>query len=185
MKIAVIIAVVVVLLLVAFILIRNNIVRLSTKVGEAWGDIDAQLTRRHDLVPNLVTVVKGYATHEADVLEEVTRAREQAVTVKGPAEATKVEPRLTTAIGSVLARAENYPDLKAAANFQQLQAELSNLEDEIQAARRIYNSNVQIYNAAILTFPNLLVAKPSGFRPRAFFESGSPEEREPSNVQLG
>lgn len=183
MFVGIVIAILVIAAL-AFIVVRNRMVVLITRVDEAWGDIDVQLKRRHDLVPNLVTVVKAYAAHESSVVEDVTKAREAAQVAHGPAAAAAVEPALVSALATVMARAENYPQLKAATNFQQLSAELTELEDQIQASRRIYNSNVQIYNADIRTFPNLLVAGPCGYRPREFFGVTDSGDREPSNIQL-
>ena len=124
------------------------------RVDEAWSGIDVQLKRRHDLVPNLVETVKGYATHERETFEKVTEARAEAMKAQGPAEAGAAEGRLSAVLGDLRAIAENYPELRATENFQQLQRELTEIEDEIQASRRIYNSNVQAYNTKIQVFPN-------------------------------
>ncbi len=155
----------------------NALVKARNKVDEAWSGIDVQLKRRHDLVPNLVQTVKGYASHERETLERVTAARQQAVDAQGPEQSEQAEARLTSALGAINALAEEYPDLRAAENFQQLQAELAGIEDEIQASRRIYNSNVQHYNTAIQVFPTLLIAGPLSFDPREFFEIEVAAER--------
>ena len=159
------------------VLVYNGLVRSRNKVDEAWSGIDVQLGRRHDLVPNLVETVKGYAAHERETLESVTQARAAAAEASEPGAVERAEARLTGALGAVNALAEAYPALRAAENFQRLQAELAGIEDEIQAARRIYNSNVQHYNTRTQQFPTLLVAGPLSFTPRAFFEVEAPAER--------
>lgn len=155
----------------------NALVRSRNKVDEAWSGIDVQLKRRHDLVPNLVSTVKGYAAHERDTLEAVTDARCAAVAARDPESVGHAEAKLTAALGAVNALAEAYPQLRAADNFQSLQAELAAIEDEIQAARRIYNSNVEHFNTRTQSFPALLVAGAMRFSPRAFFALESPAER--------
>jgi LemA protein len=170
---AVVIIVVVALLVLAalaYIVIRNSIIGSRNRVDEAWSGIDVQLKRRHDLVPNLVETVKGYAAHERQTFERVTEARAEAMKASGPAEAAPAEQRLTSVLGELRAVAENYPELRATENFQQLSRNLSELEDEIQASRRIYNSNVQTYNTKIQVFPNSIIANQGGFTPREFFE---------------
>src|SRR5687768_11311302 len=159
------------------VLAYNSLVRARNKVDEAWSGIDVQLKRRHDLVPNLVETVKGYATHEREVLQRVTEARAAAVGASEPHAVEKAEARLTSALGAINALAEAYPQLRAAEPFQRLQAELAGIEDEIQAARRIYNANVQHFNTRTQTFPTLLLAGPLSFRPREFFEIEVPAER--------
>jgi LemA protein len=159
------------------VLTNNSFIRSRNKVDEAWSGIDVQLKRRHDLVPNLVETVKGYASHESQTLLGVTEARQRAVEAEGPAESERAEAKLTSALGAVNALAENYPQLRAAESFQQLQAELAGIEDEIQAARRIYNSNVQNYNSRIQMFPTVLIAGPLSFTARRFFEIEVPAER--------
>ena len=159
------------------ILAYNALVKARNKVDEAWSGIDVQLKRRHDLVPNLVETVRGYASHERETLESVTAARQQAVAAEGPQQSERAEARLTSALGAINALAEQYPDLRAADNFRQLQAELAGIEDEIQAARRIYNANVQHYNTSIQVFPTLLIAGPLSFRSREFFEIEVAAER--------
>jgi LemA protein len=155
----------------------NSFVRARNKVDESWSGIDVQLKRRHDLVPNLVETVKGYAQHERETLTAVTDARAEAVAASEPASVARAEAKLTTALGGIRAVAEQYPELRASDNFQQLEAQLVQLENEIQAARRIYNANVQAYNTRIQVFPNSLVAG-RNFEPRAYFELDSPADRE-------
>jgi LemA protein len=161
---------VVVLLALTFILVRNSIIGSRNRVDEAWSGIDVQLKRRHDLVPNLVEAVKGYAQHERETFEKVTQARAAAMQASGPAEASRAEGMLSQALGGLRVVAEQYPELRATENFQQLTRNLSELEDEIQASRRIYNSNVQAYNTKIQVFPNSVIANAGGFTPREFFE---------------
>ena len=158
-------------------LTNNSFIRARNKIDEAWSGVDVQLKRRHDLVPNLVETVKGYASHERETLQNVTVARLAAVEAGEPAAVERAEARLTSALGGINALAEAYPDLKASENFQRLQAELSGIEDEIQAARRIYNSNVQHYNTRTQQFPTLLIAGTLSFTKRDFFEVESPAER--------
>jgi LemA protein len=159
-----------VLIGLAFILIRNSIIGSRNRVDEAWSGIDVQLKRRHDLVPNLVEAVKGYAQHEQATFEKVTQARAAAMQASGPAEASQAEGMLSQALGGLRVVAEQYPELRATENFQQLSRNLSELEDEIQASRRIYNSNVQAYNTKIQVFPNSIIANSGGFTAREFFE---------------
>jgi LemA protein len=183
----VIVIIVVVLLLLAgliYVLLRNSLINLNQRVGESWSGIDVQLKRRHDLVPNLVESVKGYATHEQETFEKVTQARAAAMQASGPAEAGQAEGQLTAALGGLRVVAEQYPQLRATENFQQLTRNLSELEDEIQASRRIYNSNVQAYNTKIQIFPNSIVADQGGFTEREFFEIEDASEREPVAVSF-
>jgi LemA protein len=180
----IVVAAVVVLLVIAFIVIRNRIIDTRNRVDEGWSGIDVQLKRRHDVIPNLVETVKGYAAHEKQLFEEVTQARADAMKAAGPSEAGPVEARLAGALAQVQAVAENYPQLRATENFQQLQRDLMQIEDEIQAARRIYNSNVQAYNTRIQIFPNSIVAGLGHFEARDFFEIESPAEREPVDVSF-
>jgi LemA protein len=182
---AVLIAIgVVVLIALIYILIRNSIIGSRNRVDESWSGIDVQLKRRHDLVPNLVETVKGYAQHERETFQKVTDARADAMRASGPRDAARAEGTLTAALGDLRAIAENYPDLRATENFQQLSRNLSELEDEIQASRRIYNSNVQAYNTKIQIFPNSVVASTGGFQPREFFEIEDAAEREPVAVSF-
>ena len=165
-----------VLLIIWIVATWNSFVSARSKVDEAWSGIDVQLKRRHDLVPNLVATVKGYASHERETLTAVTEARSAAIAAEDPADVSRAEGALTSALGSIRALAEQYPDLRAAENFQSLQAQLAQLEDEIQASRRIYNSNVQNYNTRIQVFPNSLLSGKT-FTARSFFELDSPSER--------
>ena len=153
----IVIVIVVLLLLVGliYVLLRNSIIRLRNQCDESWSGIDVQLKRRHDLVPNLVESVKGYASHEQSTFEKVTQARAAAMQASGPEEAGKAETQLTQALGGLRVVAEQYPELRATENFQQLQRQLSELEDEIQASRRIYNSNVQAVQHAHPAVPRL------------------------------
>jgi LemA protein len=148
----------------------NSLVRSRNKVDESWSGIDVQLKRRHDLVPNLVETVKGYAEHESATFEKATKARAEAMQASSVGETAKAESKLTGALTELRAVAENYPTLRATENFQQLSRNLSELEDEIQASRRIYNSNVQSYNTDIQQFPGSIIANQGGFTPREFFE---------------
>jgi LemA protein len=152
---------------------RNRFVRQLTLVDESWGDIDVELSRRHDLIPNLVATVQGYATHEREVLETLVRAREDAAAHRTDRPATRggFEETVTRALDSVLARVEAYPDLKASSNFLDLQRQLTLTEDRIAAARRFYNGNVRSYNTRVRTFPSNVVAGVFGFGPRDFFEA--------------
>ena len=182
---AVIIIVVVIVLLILFLIgIYNGIVRARNRVDEAWSGIDVQLKRRHDLIPNLVETVKGYATHEREVFENVSAARSAAISATGPAEAGRAEGALTGALGRLFAVAEAYPQLRATENFAELQRELANTEDQIAGSRRIYNGNVQSYNTKIQVFPNSLLAGPFGFTRREFFEIEDPADREPVKVSF-
>jgi LemA protein len=159
------------------VLAYNALVKSRNKVDEAWSGIDVQLKRRHDLVPNLVEVVKGYAQHERETLTAVTEARAEAVAASDPDHVAKAETKLTSALGGIHAVAEAYPELRAAESFQELEAKLAQLENEIQAARRIYNANVQAYNTRIQIFPNSLLAG-RNFTARDYFELDSPADRE-------
>jgi LemA protein len=167
-----------------YILIRNSMIGSRNRVDEAWSGIDVQLKRRHDLIPNLVETVKGYAEHERGTFEKVTEARAEAMKAQGPVESAKAEGRLNAVLGDLRAVAENYPQLRATENFQQLSRNLSEIEDEIQASRRIYNSNVQSYNTKIQVFPNSLIANSGGFTPREFFEIEDASERTAPQVSF-
>jgi LemA protein len=178
---------VVVVLALIYILIRNSIIGSRNRVDEAWSGIDVQLKRRHDLVPNLVETVKGYARHERELFERTTQARANAMQALGssPRAESEAESALSRALTDLRAVAENYPDLRATENFQLLQRQLSEIEDEVQAARRIYNSNTQHYNTRIQVFPNSIVASIAGMTPREFFEIADASEREPIEVSFG
>jgi len=184
MVVALIIIGVLLLIGLTYILIRNSMIGSRNRVDESWSGIDVQLKRRHDLVPNLVETVKGYATHERETFEKVTQARAAAMQASGPAQASAAEGMLTQALGGLRVVAEQYPELRATENFQQLSRNLSELEDEIQASRRIYNSNVQAYNTKIQVFPNSVVAGTGGFTAREFFEIEDAAEREPVSVSF-
>ena len=172
----------------------NRLVKYSVRVREAWADIDVQLKRRADLIPNLVETVKGYALHEQDTLKEVLEARSKAtsmqidITKVKPGELrafTEVQRGLSGALGKLFAIAENYPNLKANENFLELQRELSDTENKIQAARRFYNGVVRDYNTMVMTFPTNLIAKVFGFTTRDFFElEEDAKEREPVKVDF-
>jgi LemA protein len=161
-----------VLLAVWLVTSRNRFVRQRTLVDESWGDIDVELSRRHDLIPNLVETVKGYATHEREVLETLVRARAEAAAHREdrPAAREGFEETVTRALQSLLARVEAYPDLRASSSFLDLQRQLTLTEDRIAAARRFYNGNVRSYDTRVQTFPSNLVAAVFGFRSRDFFE---------------
>jgi LemA protein len=180
----IIIAALVVLLVLIFIGVNNSMIGARNRCDEAWSGIDVQLKRRHDLVPNLVETVKGYATHEREVFEKATKARADAMSARSPAEAGQKEGQLTAALTDLRAVAENYPDLRATENFQQLSRELTEVEDEIQASRRIYNSNVQAYNTKIQVFPNSIIANTRSFDAREFFEITDAADREPARVSF-
>jgi LemA protein len=151
-------------------LVYNSLIRAKVRTDEAWSDITVQLKRRYDLIPNLVNTVKGYASHEKTVLEDVTEARAQALNAQTVTEAAKADNQFQAALKSLFAVAENYPQLKANESFQQLQAELVDTEDKIQAARRFYNGAVRDLNIKIQSFPTNLFAGLLGFRKRDFFE---------------
>ncbi|MCF7907208.1 LemA family protein [Patescibacteria group bacterium] len=159
-----------VLIFLWLIAIYNGLIKKRNRTQEAWADIDVQLKRRYDLIPNLIESVKGYAQHEKGVLEKVTEARTRAMGAKSVEEKTKAENELTETLKSLFAVSENYPDLKASQNFLELQRELRDTEDKIQAARRFYNSNVRDLNIKIESFPSNLVAKIFNFSKRNLFE---------------
>jgi LemA protein len=158
----------------------NGLVAMRQRYGQAFSDIGVQLKQRHDLIPNLVETVKGYATHERETFEEVTKLRSLAAAAQGPAAQAAAESALSGALGKLIAVAEHYPDLKANANFQQLQSELADLENKIAAARRYFNNAVAEYNAAREGFPGVLIAERFGFQPTEFFNL---EEGERKSVQ--
>jgi LemA protein len=174
----------IVLLGLIYILVRNSMIGARNRVDEAWSGIDVQLKRRHDLVPNLVETVKGYAQHEQKTFEATTKARAEAMAAQGVDQTRAAEQNLTAALANLRAVAENYPQLRATENFQRLQASLAEIEDEIQASRRIYNSNVQSYNTKIQIFPNSIIASQGGFTPREFFEIETAADREPVEVSF-
>jgi LemA protein len=159
-----------VVLILWLIMIYNGLVAMRQRVNQAFADIDVQLKQRHDLIPNLVETVKGYAQHERGTLEEVVKARNVAMTAQGPAQQAAAENMLSGALRQLFALSEAYPDLKANQNFQQLQAELSDIENKLAAARRFFNNAVQEYNTGIEQFPAALLAGPLGFQRREFFD---------------
>jgi len=186
MTIAIIVVVALVVIAVLYYVAkRNSIIAARNRVDESWSGIDVQLKRRHDLVPNLVETVKGYAAHESQVFEKATKARAEAMSAHGVGETAQAEQKLTGALTDLRAVAENYPTLRATENFQQLSRQLTQLEDEIQAARRIYNSNVQSYNTDIEQFPASIIANQGGFKAREFFEIEDAAQREPVAVDFG
>ncbi len=162
----------------------NRLVVLRNRVREAWSDIEVQLKRRHNLIPNLVETVKGYAAHEKGVFEKVTEARSKALQAQTPKEKGEAENFLSQTLKSLFAVAEDYPDLKASQNFLELQRELRDTEDKIQSARRFYNSVVMDYNNALQVFPNSLVAKLFNFKPEEFFELEEEKAKEVPKVSF-
>jgi LemA protein len=168
----------IVLLAIYLIATYNGLVGLRQRVNQAFADIDVQLKQRHDLIPNLVETVKGYATHERGTLEAVVQARNAAVAAQGPAQQAAAEQQLSGALGRLFALSEAYPDLKANANFQQLQGELTDIENKLAAARRFFNNAVSEYNASIQAFPAALFAASFGFQPREFFDVGETARKE-------
>jgi LemA protein len=159
-------------LVVWVIAIYNRLVAMRQRVNQSFADVDVQLKQRHDLIPNLVETVKGYASHERGTLEAVVQARNAAIAAHGPAQQAAAENILTGALRQLFALAEAYPDLKANTNFQQLQTELSDIENKLAAARRFFNNSVQEYNTGIQQFPAVLFAATFGFGPQAFFDVG-------------
>ena len=166
------------------ILIYNGLIRLRNRAQEAWADIDVQLKRRYNLIPNLVETVKGYATHERELFEKVTEARARAMGATSVEERAKEENILSGTLKSLFAVSENYPQLRASENFLELQKELTDTEDKIQAARRFYNGNVRDLNIKIEVFPANIIASIFGFKKMEFFELKEPEKREPVKVQF-
>jgi len=172
----VILAIVVTIVLYG-IVTYNGLVSLRQRVSQAFADIDVQLKQRHDLIPNLIETVKGYAAHERGTLDAVVQARNAALTAQGPAQQAAAEGALSGALGRLLALSEAYPDLKANANFQQLQSELTDVENKLAAARRFFNNAVSEYNASIQAFPAVLFAGSMGFGPREFFDLGETQRQ--------
>ena len=180
----IVILVVIVVLVIWAISVYNGLVTMRQRVNQAFADIDVQLRQRHDLVPNLVETVKGYAAHERGTLEEVVKARNAAVTAQGPAQQAAAENQLTGALRQIFALSEAYPDLKASAQFQQLQNELADLENKIAASRRFFNNAVQEYNAGIQRFPAAMFAASFGFAPKDFFDLGPDRQAEVQAPQV-
>jgi len=177
-----IVIIILVVVAVALIALYNGLIKARNYVREAWADIDVQLKRRYDLIPNLVETVKGYAKHEEATFKQVTEARARAMQAKTPAEHAKFEGQLTNMIGNLMAVAENYPELRATENFQKLQDELSDTENKIQAARRFYNNQVLTFNNKLQVFPTNIIAPMFGFKAEEFFELEDAEQRE--NVKV-
>ncbi|HKP09895.1 MAG TPA: LemA family protein [Gaiella sp.] len=161
---------IVALLLVALVVLYNRLVTFRNRVDNAWAQVDVQLRRRYDLIPNLVETVKGYAAHERETFEAVTNARTRAQSAQGPAQQAEAEGILGQALGRLFAVAEDYPELQADENFRQLQDELAQTENRIAVSRQVYNDTVLTYNNAIQTVPGVLLAGPLGFAKREFFE---------------
>ncbi len=187
MDLTIIVIVILVVLVLAVVVTYNGLVKLRNRGKEAWADIDVQLKRRYNLIPNLIETVKGYAKHEREVFENITKARANAVSAeeKGdPKEVAQAENQLQSTLKSLFAVAENYPDLKATNNFMELQKELSDTEDKIQAARRFYNRNVRALNTKIEMFPASIIAGLFGFKKMDFFEIEDPKERENVKVEF-
>jgi len=178
---------VIIILAIAVIGMYNALIKLKNRVDEAWSDIDVQLKRRYDLIPNLVETVKGYAAHEKETLEKVVQARNQAMAAQFGGDAKKqveAENALSSTLKSIFALSENYPDLKANTNFIELQRELSDTENKIQAARRVYNGNVRDFNTKLEVFPTNIMAGMLGFKSREYFEIENKEEKENLKVKF-
>jgi len=184
MTILIIILAVVGVVILWFVLTYNSFVALRNRTQEAWSDIDVQLKRRYDLIPNLVQTVKGYAAHEKGVFEKVTEARARAMGAKGIKEQAQAENALSATLKTLFAVAENYPDLKASVNFVELQKELADTENKIQAARRFYNSNARDLNIKIESFPANVVALVFNFKKMEFFELEEEAAKQPPQVQF-
>jgi LemA protein len=162
----------------------NKLVKWRNRANESWADIDVQLKRRHDLIPNLVKVVQGYAAHEKETFENVVRARNSAMSAGGPEELAAAENMLTGALKSIFALSEAYPDLKANENFLELQRELSDTENKVQAARRFYNTNVNSFNTTLQTFPTNMIAGMFSFTVKEFFEIDDDAERAVPEINM-
>ncbi|MDD5750422.1 MAG: LemA family protein [Candidatus Pacebacteria bacterium] len=184
MLILYIVLVVVAAIVIWFVGAFNGFVRLKNRAKEAWSDIEVQLKRRYDLIPNLVSTVKGYATHESQIFEKVSQARSMAMGAKAPAEKAQAENVLTGALKTLFAVSEAYPDLKANINFLELQRELTDTEDKIQAARRFYNGNVRDLSIRLESFPSSIIGKMGGFKPMDLFELEEPAAKEAPKVQF-
>jgi LemA protein len=178
---------VITVLIIAIIGMYNSLIRLKSRVYEAWSDIDVQLKRRYDLIPNLVETVKGYAAHERETLEKVVNARNAAMAAQSGGNAktqAEAENVLSGTLKSIFALSENYPDLKANQNFLELQRELTDTEDKIQASRRFYNGNVRDFNTKLEVFPTNIMAGMLGFKRREFFEIADAKEKEAVAVKF-
>lgn len=187
MSIPLIILIIVIVIVLVMVAIYNRLVKLNVRTDEAWSDIEVQLKRRYDLIPNLVETVKGYAKHEKGVFEKVTKARTDALSAKTIEDKSKAENALSETLKSIFAVAEAYPDLKASSNFAKLQDEITDTEDKIQASRRFYNGNVREINIAVQSFPTNLFANALGFKKRELFDLDEAEEakaKEPVKVKF-
>jgi len=178
----IIILAILIIAIIWIIAIYNGLIKSKTRTEEAWSDIDVQLKRRYNLIPNLVNTVQGYAQHERELFEKVTQARTQAMQAGSAGEKAKAENALTGTLKSLFAVAENYPQLKASDNFAKLQEELADTENKIQAARRFYNGNVRDFNIKLQVFPSNIIANSLGFKEKEFFEIE--EEKERKNVEV-
>ena len=183
MVVAIVIIAIIVLAVIVFVVLYNGLVQLRNRIDNAWSQIDVQLKRRHDLIPNLVETVKGYAAHERGTLEAVVQARNSAIAAKGPAEQAQAENVLSGALRQLFALSEAYPDLKANENFLNLQEEITSSEDRIAYARQFYNDSVLKYNAKIQSIPSNLIAGMLSYREREYFEVES-AAREVPRVQF-
>ncbi len=182
-----VVLIIVVVGIAAIIGMYNSLIRLKNRVDEAWSDIDVQLKRRYDLIPNLVETVKGYAGHEKETLEKVVQARNMAMQAQSGGDAKKqaeAENALSSTLKSIFALAESYPNLKANENFLELQRELTDTEDKIQASRRFYNGNVRDFNTKLQVFPTNMMAGMLNFKARDYFEIGDEKEREAVSVKF-
>lgn len=175
---------VVVVVAIWLVMTYNGLITLKNQVDEAWSDIDVQLKRRYDLIPNLVATVKGYATHESGTFEKVTQARANAMNAQGAHDKAVAENMLSSTLKTLFSVAEAYPELKANANFAKLQDELSDTENKVQASRRFYNGNVRDFNTKLQVFPTNMIAGMLGFVKREFFEIGNESERNAPQVQF-
>ncbi len=173
--------IIIILAVIAFwvIMTYNGLITLKNRTDEAWSDIDVQLKRRYDLIPNLVETVKGYAAHEAGTFEKVTQARSAAMNASGMADKAQAENMLSQTLKSIFALSEAYPELKANQNFLDLQQKLTDTEDKIQAARRFYNGNVRDFNTKLQVFPTNMMGNMLGFKSREFFEAAEAEKANP------
>ena len=178
------IVLIVVAIAILSIALYNGLVKLRIRSENAWSDVDVQLKRRHDLIPNLVETVKGYAAHEKDTFENVARCRSAAASATAPDARVQAENQLTGALRQLFAVAENYPQLRASEQFLSLQQALQQIEEALQNARRYYNAVVRDYNTRVQTFPAILVAGPLGFQVKHFFEVSTPDERESVPVKF-
>jgi LemA protein len=179
MWVAIIIVAIIVVLLLVVVAMFNKLVRLRNRAENAWAQVDVQLRKRYDLIPNLVETVKGYASHERETFEAVTAARTAAQQAQGVQQQAQAENMLTAALGRLFAVAEAYPELQADENFRQLQDELAGTENRIAVSRQVYNDTVLTYNNAIQTFPGVVLAGPFGFAKREFFETDETQREAP------